>query len=181
MYSAEGRRGSALFCRGHQVGWRMERRPARRAAAGRRRRRRRGERTAVPVDPGGRLRRLHRVRDTPQATGTAGDVGVVPDAARCREHHRRNPAADIESGPVAPREAGRIRSIESTRPSSAVRIPSDEPLHEGECGLRDLAPAAVDGQRMATAAHLHELSGFCLSRCCLYEAFASGSGHDSHR
>jgi hypothetical protein len=36
------------------------------------------------------------------------------------EHHRRDPAADIESGPVAPREAGRIRNIESTRPSSAV-------------------------------------------------------------
>jgi hypothetical protein len=42
-----------------------------------------------------------------------------------------------------------------------------EPLHEGECRVRDLAPAAVDGERVPAAWHLHELCHASIARLAL--------------
>ena len=56
---------------------------------------------------------------------------------------------------VGRRPAG--REIPAADRGRLARLGRDEPLDEVECGLRDLLPAVVDGQRVAAVGHLLDL------------------------
>src|SRR6478735_5391749 len=64
----------------------------------------------------------------------------------------------------------------ATSEEAAVRS-SSEPLDEGERGVGDLAPAAVDHERVAAAGHLDELGHALVALLALVGRVGDRAGH----